>query len=155
MHRKTTVILSVGLVALCILFTGFYTVGTSQNTASKATYVGGSKCLLKCHMRAVASFKSNPHTKAFTAIVNSKSFLTQKEKGEEKACLKCHVTGYGQPGGFVDEDTTPDHAMVGCEACHGPGSEHIAVDAKNVTKKKETIVLKPDCSVCHLVHKHF
>ena len=138
-----------------ILITGFYHSGISSGASSEATYVGGSKCLLKCHMREVANFKNNKHTKAYTAIASTKGYQTRKEKGEEGACLICHTTGYGKPGGFVDEKTTPDHAMVGCEACHGPGSEHVAAGQKDVEKKKATIIRKPDCTRCHLLHKHF
>ncbi len=119
---------------------------------SKAAYVGDSNCLAECHKKEVTKFKNNKHYKAFTNIKDNKSYLSQKEKGTEKACLKCHVTGYGEKGGFMDEKTTPDHAKVGCEACHGPGFEHITANANDTAKKKATIILKPDCTKCHVIH---
>ncbi len=40
------------------------------------------------------------------------------------ACLRCHVTGYGDRLGYRAGGEGPDLANVGCEACHGPGADH-------------------------------
>ena len=148
MFRITLLILGISLV----FFAGISKTFENLNAQIKASYVGDSSCLEKCHEVQVTSFKKNKHMKAYIIIKDSKSFLNKKEQGKEGDCLKCHTTGYGKPGGFVDEETTPEQASVSCEACHGPGSEHIAVDLKNVSKKKDTIILKPDCGKCHLIH---
>jgi len=141
-------------VAACsvILIIGISITLTSSMGQNKATYVGDSNCLVECHKKKVNSFKENIHYKAFTDLKDNESYLSRKEKGTEKDCLKCHVTGYGEKGGFIDEKTTPDHAKVGCEACHGPGFEHIAVNTNDTAKKKATIMLKPDCTKCHVIH---
>lgn len=66
-----------------------------------------------------------------------------------EACAKCHVVGY--------DEKTKDwvELSVGCEACHGPGEEHVNADA---AKKVGTIVnpkkLPSDrqaeiCGQCH------
>ena len=40
-------------------------------------------------------------------------------------CVICHVVGMKYQTGFVSPTQTPDLKDVGCENCHGPGSEHI------------------------------
>ena len=143
-------------VAACcvILVIGISITLKTSMGQNEAAYVGDSNCLVECHKKEVNNFKNNIHNKAFTNLKDKKKYLSQKEKGTENACLKCHVTGYGKKGGFMDEKTTPDLAKVGCEACHGSGLEHIATNANDTVKKKATIILKPDCTKCHLVHSH-
>ncbi|MFT5441762.1 MAG: hypothetical protein ACI8W3_000804 [Myxococcota bacterium] len=89
----------------------------------------------------------------------------------ERNCIKCHSTG-GQPRlALGGEPPLPPDARVGelgiaCEACHGPGAEHIAVN-RNVARRYSlhlgddpdpTIInpkkLEPDvaaeaCANCH------
>ncbi len=90
-------------------------------------------------------------------------------------CAACHVTGYeryfdeatGQAlvrgvndpnGSFnIDDDPEMDEVNVGCETCHGPGSEHIenaglgdhfpyaTVNPKFLSVERETAV----CGRCH------
>ncbi len=49
-------------------------------------------------------------------------------------CVGCHATG-------VDlEKNTFSEASVGCEACHGPGSHHVALPETAVFDKRTTIV---------------
>ncbi len=42
----------------------------------------------------------------------------------EQECFQCHVTALAEEGGAVRLDRSI--LGVGCEACHGPGKEHIA-----------------------------
>jgi mono/diheme cytochrome c family protein len=42
-------------------------------------------------------------------------------------CVGCHVTGFGEAGGFSGvrmRGTSVDLIDVQCEACHGPGRDH-------------------------------
>ena len=117
------------------------------------TYVGESECA-KCHAKVANSFKTHKHNDAFTNLNKNKRYLKLKKEGQEGSCLKCHTTGYGEPGGFVSVEKTPELAMVGCEACHGPGAEHAAIDKNDKENKKRTIQRKPDCGKCHLIHAY-
>ncbi len=86
-------------------------------------------------------------------------------------CAACHLTGWqryqdtttGQflvravndPGGEINIDDDPelDEINVGCESCHGPGSEHIAnggrsrfiVNPRNLSAERSSVV----CGRCH------
>ncbi len=86
-------------------------------------------------------------------------------------CAGCHLTGWqryqdkttGQflvraandPGGEmnIDDDPEPDEINVGCESCHGPGSEHVAnggrsrfiVNPKYLSAERSSVV----CGRCH------
>ena len=66
-----------------------------------------------------------------------------KDYTADPECLPCHTVGFGQPGGFVDVETTPNLAGVGCEMCHGPGGTYIQkpyMSLQNKNYKKEELV---------------
>ena len=68
--------------------------------------------------------------------------------------LACHVTGYRpeearlarHPHGFQDADTTPWLDRVSCEACHGPGSEHVLAPRRPGTLRRDPAA---SCTGCH------
>lgn len=66
---------------------------------------------------------------------------TQNWSAEDYTCIKCHSPGMGAAG-------TPD-LTVSCEACHGPGSNHVAATTND--QKKATMVL-PDSNTCLECH---
>jgi hypothetical protein len=57
--------------------------------------------------------------------------------------VPCHVTGRGQPGGFVDPEATPHLVDVQCEVCHGPGGGHPSGEAPGLEAMQAT------CAGCH------
>lgn len=91
-------------------------------------------------------------------------------KNINRNCLGCHATGYTQfvdsgtgevlcdsledPGGEydIDGDGTINDLNIGCETCHGPGSEHVAANKarfilapENITPSREVML----CDRCH------
>src|SRR5262249_19309624 len=86
-----------------------------------ATYVGSTKCK-SCHKDAYQVWEKPGHSHAFAALEQAKRPALRQYDGE---CVVCHVVGFQYDGGFRDEKQTAFLKHVGCESCHGPGSEHI------------------------------
>jgi predicted CXXCH cytochrome family protein len=62
-------------------------------------------------------------------------------------CVTCHVTGYDQAAKQWKE------AGVGCESCHGPGSEHItAADKKATIVRPQTLDPLREAMICGQCH---
>jgi hypothetical protein len=72
-----------------------------------------------CHQKQVEVFKASAHARAFATLVKANQDFNP-------ACVKCHVTGFSEPSGFVNARQTPDLANVQCEACHGNAAGHVA-----------------------------
>ena len=126
-----------------------------------ASYVSNAKCKM-CHMVEYKSWLATPHAQAL-ATLHSASAEQVHEFGEKlgakvsgpcdkaEACLSCHVTGHGQPGGYPGADSLKAAALSGvtCESCHGPGSKHVAATKDG---KKAAINGHPSeifCRQCH------
>ncbi len=89
----------------------------------------GVKTCKKCHRKVWKTWKESKMAKAFAILQPGNRAEIKKKAGLDPArdytrdpkCLPCHTTGYGQPGGFISLEKTPDMAGVGCEDCHGAG----------------------------------
>lgn len=82
------------------------------------SFEGSERCF-SCHkhIRAEEIWRKSAHSHAFETL---------KKKGQHKnpECLECHTVGYRFVSGFDSEALTPQLKNVGCESCHGPGSNH-------------------------------
>jgi len=129
-----------------------------------AHYVGEAKCK-KCHFKQHRTWKKSKKYKHATAWETLKPQLKSPDQKDSqgKLCVSCHVTGYGKAdrGGFKDEASSAHLLGVQCEACHGPGSNHVKVGNKLKAEKRKK--LKPGeksfavrnvtaCSGCHNPH---
>lgn len=91
-------------------------------------YVGSAACA-KCH---AAIFRDWNRT---TSHAHALQTLEEIDYAEDPECVRCHVVGWKRDGqddwyrhasGFQTAAKTPHLAGVGCENCHGPGSDHVA-----------------------------
>jgi hypothetical protein len=127
------VIIPVALLLLCA------TPRAGFSAENNGDYAGWKSCQ-ECHEQLTAGWQKTKHATAFNDLKKS------KQEGLPD-CQRCHVIAYGEQGGFVDYDLTPELADVQCEECHGPGKAHIADPGK-----KGSITAKPGeqkCRKCH------
>lgn len=119
-------------------------------TASGAAYVGSDQCK-SCHESAYTAFTKMKHFGAWDTLVKAEK--DPKRYGWPVTaypdCVSCHVVGFGEKTGFDSYETTPQLANVGCERCHGPGSEHIQAPAKNKLGMLGGVRPSELCVQCH------
>lgn len=97
----------------------------------------GSKSCKPCHGYEYETWSSKAHARAF-------STLEQAGSQFDPECVVCHVIGMDYESGFISRQDTGHLINVGCENCHGPGSEHIrTAGATELTEPKST------CIDCH------
>lgn len=119
MNRLSAFFLSVSVLLAAYPLTGL-------DMERRFTYVGSKVCK-ECHGEdAIGNqskiWESSPHAKAYTLLLTEKGRtiagkLDIKNPESEKKCLLCHATGKGEAESIKKEG-------VGCESCHGPGSEY-------------------------------
>lgn len=103
-------------------------------------YVGQSVCR-GCHPKTHDGWAETVHAGALGTL---KAIGQQNNKG----CLPCHSVGFGLPGGFVSETTTPRLAGVQCENCHGPAANHIS-DPGDLKARPVISLTGSLCGGCH------
>ncbi|WP_404370157.1 multiheme c-type cytochrome [Corallococcus coralloides] len=104
----------------------------------QAGFVGSAACE-DCHADATAVWQRTKHHHAWET-------LEEVGKQHHLNCVGCHITAWQKPGGVCRLDKVAGREDVGCESCHGPGSQH--VDAPSPA----TIVGKPGEAVCVTCH---
>jgi hypothetical protein len=106
------------------------------STLTVGRYSGNQVCA-SCHSEAFNQWTATAHAHALETLEND-------PKGAGAECRSCHVTGHGERGGFTDRKTSPQFASVGCETCHGPGTNHAAAPARGYGR-----VSVASCAGCH------
>jgi len=97
----------------------------------------GSKACQECHSYEYEMWGSKAHAGAFATL---------EEVGSQfdPECVICHVVGMDYESGFVWPGETDHLKNVGCENCHGPGSEHIRTSGEAWTTEPQST-----CTDCH------
>jgi hypothetical protein len=85
-----------------------------QPDSGGPAFLGSAACRA-CHAAAFDRWRATRHARDFAGLLAADRLLS--------ACLRCHVTGYGDRLGYRATEGQ-DLANVGCEACHGPGAGH-------------------------------
>lgn len=150
MFRKILFISAALLVAL-----------SAAAVAADATIIGTPKCKM-CHKAKTGDqfkiWSESAHANAFATLKNEQSVALAKDMGlgnpwEEPSCLKCHTTKAFLGAELHAKTKYVDDEGVGCEACHGAGSEY---KSKKVMKDPEAakaagllMEAESNCIQCH------
>ena len=108
----------------------------AQRYPGGGTYVTNAGCV-HCHQEQARKWEASKHALAYGAV-------QRMNYVDDPDCARCHATGYSYIGGFGGKDRSPAMACVGCEACHGAGSLHVADVHKPYGRPAER-----DCRTCH------
>ncbi len=121
----------------------------------QAFFVGSSYCV-NCHVDAGKFWDKTNHAHAFDTLVS-------RDKDYDPKCVGCHVVGYEQPGGSVvgkvqyeaSLNGSPHHKdlrHVGCESCHGAGSQHAMapLDGAGAPQHISRYPTEQACLSCHV-----
>jgi hypothetical protein len=82
-----------------------------------AQYVGTESCM-HCHSDAYTVWKETGHADAWAPLV-------EVQADADPSCIACHSIGFGSRSGYRREFEHEKLIDVGCESCHGPGSQHV------------------------------
>ncbi len=107
-----------------------------------AAYIGSESCTA-CHPTTAGRWHESGHARAWATLVELKA-------DADPNCIACHTVGFGTPSGYRRAFAGAKLTSVGCESCHGPGSQHAA---QRQAGGEVTAHFRPlgagDCVKCH------
>jgi len=125
-------------------------------------YIGAGKCKM-CHASDAKGnqykvWSESKHAKAYADLASDAAKMTAEKAGlktdpqKSPECLKCHVTAFGENDGSKEESFNIADG-VGCETCHGAGSDYkglsVMKDKQKSTEAGLIIPTKETCVKCH------
>lgn len=141
------VVIVIGLAG-CSAHDGQVGVVAGGGATPGRTFVGRAVCA-GCHAEINAEFPQTCHGGVNWGgdFHNKPTPANNVITGFGGACQPCHVVGFGE-GGFVSDAVTPQLAGIGCEECHGPGSDHAASPSTtNIQRVPKAVDTCWDCHV--------
>ena len=151
-----------GKIIVCVFVLGMLAIGSVAMAGHELVGVG--KCKM-CHMAGTGDqykiWSETAHAQAFATLASDQSREIADELGlgdpqKAAACLICHATS-----AFLGEDVLinakgkyADDEGVGCEACHGAGSDYRKA---KVMKDREAavangLIIELDQAYCEKCH---
>jgi hypothetical protein len=138
-------------------------ISISADDTKEAKYIGSAKCAKMCHKgekkgKQYKLWQQRKHARAFktlgtdTAKIVAKSVGIKKNPQKADECLRCHVTAFGVKKPLIEKTCTYEEG-VGCEECHGPGSEYRKLSVmKNHDKAVGAGLVEQNEAVCTRCH---
>ena len=152
--RWTPAVFALLVLPLIFMMGAGYPIEDTQDHS----YVGVDACKM-CHRNPakgnqLEQWEGTKHKTAFTTLGTDAAREVAAAQGIDDpqtapACLECHVTGYGKP----TAQTYKLEDGVGCEACHGPGSDFKAIpimrDQEQALANGLIVPDENNCVSCH------
>ena len=115
----------------------------NQPAASAPAGMTGWRACASCHAEQTAFWQNSRHAGAWQTLARAEQQFNQE-------CQLCHVTLPTYDREIVHRENLlaalpPELQLVGCEACHGPGAQHVADPGQ---ARPLTITAKT-CFSCH------
>ncbi len=98
--------------------------------AEKRIFIDSIACKM-CHRYEYFLWKKSKHFHSFNESLRKANKIFDPE------CIKCHTSGFKQKGGFMSVNITPRLADVQCEACHGPGIDHVFAIMRGKSRRND------------------
>ena len=133
-----------------------------QSEGNRSRHIGAFACGT-CHKGPgmgyqFSKWRMSAHGRAFAVLATEEAYEIARKQGIEggpqhsDACLKCHATAYHDPAGG-QEPSYSIYEGVGCEACHGAGSDYAQearmIDPRAVRAAGLKEVTQQTCLACH------
>ncbi|MDP6923255.1 MAG: multiheme c-type cytochrome [Candidatus Scalindua sp.] len=103
---------------------------------SNLTFIANNDCAA-CHNKIFKHWEGTGHASAYETLVKA-------EHEYDPECVECHVIGLNYFTGFETMESTPELKGVGCESCHGAGSDHKETQSSDYGRVSVEI-----CEICH------
>lgn len=154
--------------SLALTFAATLVTSLAAAQGDQPEYIGHNQCKV-CHDKKPEGaqwsvWKELDHAKAFETLKGDEAKKIAEERGltrpphEAPECVKCHVTAYDLDTEALPAKLKPEDS-VQCEACHGPGENHVT-DGRDVMFKKKTAdevdwmanlmeITEETCTQCH------
>ena len=107
-----------------------------SDLSSDLTFIANDDCAV-CHNKIFKHWEGTGHASAYETLVKA-------EHEYDPECVGCHVVGLNYFTGFETIESTPELKGVGCESCHGAGSDHKETQSKDYGR-----VSVENCEICH------
>jgi len=130
-HRRLLTGLFVAMIVMASTF-GLSSAAKSSAALKKNRYIGAEACKT-CHSAEASGHQNQAwqemkHASAFKTLQGEEAIKVGKERGiaepwKSEKCLKCHVTGFGEPEEMFKKSFDPELGIQ-CETCHGPAELH-------------------------------
>ena len=122
------------LTPFFLIVIGGLMLAMTQEAVAVPEIIGAPKCK-SCHKAKTGDqwkiWTESTHATAFQTLASEEASKIAADKGlgnpqQEEACLRCHATKASLDAGVVisGKANYADSEGVGCESCHGPGSDY-------------------------------